>query len=113
MSFTENLPYLIDLSMNSVSSLSDVIYGPLIEMAIIEQSKLYLGGNPLTCDCGLAWLAKNATLLASVVGARCDGDGIHIAEVNWDQFRKCPAPRQWYSPINKATAEESSDQEEA
>ena len=83
------MPYLIDLGLNSLNSLTDLVFGPLIEMAILEQSKLYLAGNPLNCDCSIAWLVRNASLLAPVVGARCDGDGISIGDVNWDQFKKC------------------------
>lgn len=103
---------MIDLSLNSISSLTDVVYGPLVEMAIVEQSKFYLAGNPLTCDCSIAWLAKNATLLAPVVGAKCDGDGILISEVNWKEMRKCPPPRQWYSPLKVRAELEGTELEE-
>lgn len=106
------MPYLIDLGMNSLNSLTDLVFGPLIEMAILEQSKLYLAGNPLNCDCSIAWLVRNASLLAPVVGARCDGDGISIGDVNWDQFKKCRPPRPWYSPINKARAERDNQDQE-
>lgn len=105
----DNMPYLVDLSLNNIGSLTDRVYGPLIDSAILEGSKFYVAGNPIICDCSLSWLVKNARLLSIVVGARCDGDGTPIADLNLDDFRKCPAPRPWKSPLDKALAELAKD----
>lgn len=99
------MPYLIDLSLNNISVLTDTVYGPLIESSILEGSKIYLTGNAIQCDCSIAWLVKNPRLLAAVVGARCDGDGLHLADLGLDEFRKCPPPKPWYSPLDRALAE--------
>ena len=40
----DNLPYLIELHGNNITTLTDVVYGPLMEMALLEGSKMYLGG---------------------------------------------------------------------
>ena len=109
--FTDNMPYLIDLSLNSIGSLTDSTYGPLIDKALSEGSKLYLAGNPIQCDCSLAWLAKNGRLLSAVVGAKCDGDGLAIADVSFEEFRKCPPPRKWKSPLDNVLAELSKEVE--
>ena len=103
----DNLPYLIDLSLNNIGTLTDVVYGPIIESALLEGSKFYLAGNPIQCDCSLAWLAKNGRLLAAVVGAKCDGEsaGMTIGDLNLSEFAKCPPPKPWYSPLDKAMAE--------
>lgn len=94
------------MSLNNIAQLTDVVYGPLIELALLEGSKIYLAGNPIQCDCTLAWLIKNSRMLSTVVGARCDGDknGITLAELNLEEFRKCPPPKAWYSPLDKAMA---------
>lgn len=104
--YTDHLPYLVDLSLNNVGTLTDVVYGPLIESALLEGSKIYLAGNPIQCDCSLAWLAKNGRLLAAVVGGKCDGEGgMAIGDVNIHEFAKCPPPKPWYSPLDKAMAD--------
>jgi hypothetical protein len=105
------MPYLIDLSLNNIASLTDNIYGPIIDSAILEGSKFYVAGNPIACDCSLAWLVKNARLLSIVVGARCDGDGSPIADLGLDDFRKCPPPRPWKSQLDKTLAELAKDNE--
>ena len=99
------MPYLIDLSLNNISVLTDTVYGPLIESSILEGSKIYLTGNAIQCDCSIAWLVKNPRLLAAVVVARCDGDVLHLADLGLDEFRKCPPPKPWYSPLDRALAE--------
>ncbi len=40
-----------------------------------------------------------------MVGAKCEGDGLAIADVNPDEFRKCPPPRPWKSPSDNVLAE--------
>lgn len=101
----ENLPYLIDLSLNKISTLTDNVYGPLVEVAFSEGSKLYLAGNPIQCDCSISWLTKNTRLLSTVIGAKCDGDGSGIGDLGSDEFRKCPPSRPWKTPSNKALTE--------
>ena len=43
----DNLPYLTELHGNNIDTLTDTVYGPLAEVALLEGSKIYLGGNIL------------------------------------------------------------------
>lgn len=87
--------------MNSINSLTDVVFGPLVESALIEGSKIYMAGNPIQCDCSLSWVAKNPRFLYTVNGAKCDGGGLAIADVSFEEFRKCPPHQPWKSPTDK------------
>lgn len=99
------MPYLVDLSRNNIGVLTDDVYGPIVDSAMAEGSKLYMDGNPIQCDCSLVWLLKNVQLLLSVVGAKCDGNGIAIADLKMDEFRNCPPPRSWRTPLEKDVPE--------
>jgi hypothetical protein len=38
-------PYVIDINGNNIGTLTDYVYGPIIEMALLEGSKIYMGGT--------------------------------------------------------------------
>jgi len=85
-----NFPYLVELHGNNVGTLTDTVYGPLAEVALLEGSKIYLGENSVNCDCSIGWLANNVTLLSTIVGAKCNGNGIPISDIKFNDLRNCP-----------------------
>jgi len=105
--FGDNLPYLTELHGNNIDTLTDTVYGPLAEVALLEGSKIYLGENPIKCDCSIVWLVKNVTLASTIVGAKCDGDGIPILNFKVNDLTNCPPPKTWISPVSKIYIEEN------
>ena len=55
-------------------------------------ASILLGGNPITCDCAIAWFAADAQKLPYVRGATCaDGDnaGTLVTDLPADFFDSC------------------------
>lgn len=68
--------------------------------------------NPLSCDCDLSWLIRNATLLSVVDGVRCDGDGVAIKNVNLTEFHHCATVNAvWPSPLTRIGSEVEAEPE--
>ncbi|KAK4315841.1 hypothetical protein Pmani_012958 [Petrolisthes manimaculis] len=75
----------INLTDNFLTGLEEAVWRPLLEQDII----LILGGNPLGCGCGIAWLVRDETLLDNTRDAMC-ADGILITDLNPSIFDLCP-----------------------
>ncbi|CAG0893956.1 unnamed protein product [Darwinula stevensoni] len=75
------------LDGNKIFELSEEAFRPLLE--ILSQGKGFLSvrGNPIDCDCGLAWLISESNFLGSVRG-NCK-DGTDLINLNLD-CQTCP-----------------------
>ena len=57
----------------------------------------------------MAWLVRNLTLLNVVEGAKCEGDGVNIIDLNPNEFRQCPKGQAWISPLTRISADTERD----
>merc|ERR1719369_1237795 len=57
-----NQGYNINLHNNKMSILKEEVWRPLMEHGVV----LYLAGNPLECDCGIAWVVTDSNMMKKI-----------------------------------------------
>ncbi|CAG0879268.1 unnamed protein product [Darwinula stevensoni] len=64
---------LLDLSNNNIRHLAEGTFLPIVRNLTKGNGELRLYGNPVECDCTIAWLVLSETLLRTVTGTCTDG----------------------------------------
>ncbi|CAL4149794.1 unnamed protein product [Meganyctiphanes norvegica] len=80
-----NQGYTINLHNNKMSILKEGVWRPLMENGV----ELRLIGNPLECDCGMAWLITDGNMMGKIeTGSTCS-TGQEIHSLNPEDFIDC------------------------
>ncbi|KAG0722999.1 Oplophorus-luciferin 2-monooxygenase non-catalytic subunit [Chionoecetes opilio] len=96
--FQGSLPAGVFLNANKMTAIPEATFKPLLEhMKTSEDAGSLAHGidftnNPLECDCGVQWVAQDATLLPYLRNAVCaNGDvkGVNVADLPPDFFASC------------------------
>jgi Leucine-rich repeat (LRR) protein len=81
----------LGLQANSVYSFSAGVFKDVLTTMASGEGSINLGGNPISCDCSLAWLIRdNRQLLPSLEQAVCS-NGLDVATLNPLIFQNCPS----------------------
>ncbi|CAL4099639.1 unnamed protein product [Meganyctiphanes norvegica] len=73
----------VDVSNNDLILLDESTWKPLLEV----YGSLDINGNPIWCDCSIAWLVQTSDFQARVIG-QCN-DGTDFADLTPDNFLDC------------------------
>ncbi|CAG0879489.1 unnamed protein product [Darwinula stevensoni] len=70
---------------NFIEVLDEASFRPIVESILSGSGYLELNGNPLACDCDLAWLVINGGLRFEVTGF-CRNDETPVAELDPEEY---------------------------
>ncbi|CAG0884489.1 unnamed protein product [Darwinula stevensoni] len=80
-------------------SLSEKVFRPMVEILSEGTGVLALGSKSFRCDCDIAWLLIDGTLMRSVEGG-CS-NGTEFRDLNLDSVKNCPRPCPYECVSNK------------
>ncbi|CAL4153242.1 unnamed protein product, partial [Meganyctiphanes norvegica] len=75
----------ITMEDNSLSTLGEATWRPYLEVG----GKIFAAGNPLICDCDIAWLFGEDQLLEGVSETTACNDGVHLHDLDPSIFDPC------------------------
>ncbi|CAG0893882.1 unnamed protein product [Darwinula stevensoni] len=58
---------------NEIRELTEVLFRPMLDVLSVDTGHMDIVGNPVKCDCSIAWVVLNPSFLGSVFGVCTDG----------------------------------------